>query len=342
MTNHFLADELPTKNVHIVGAIGAVLIVCAFLYWLNIRFLVDFEVLNPESPWKAHAEVARSVVENLIAGSIAAILLALTFKWIIQIIDPRDRVLEINSSNITDRLIKNAQTTRNYIFIGNTASFVSASILPVLSDSIRITGQPRTATLILIDPTYEDAVKSYSNFKQGILQSASKTADLNLARWVPPASDIKIESTLEVQAKVLSAIYLACYSSMQSGFSLNVYLRKTFTPFRADMSDTEIVLTQESADQSAVAFSSSGHFYGWYHKEADAQRMQSVKIDIDGQQIQTRLIGLAHPSRSKEEIQKSVHLMLQQFPHIASLASDAELVNKTASRISRPSSSYSV
>ncbi len=335
-----LSDEMPNGQRRVIVAVLAVGLLCAILYWLNIQITVIASDETVPREWRQHAEIIKSVLENLIAGAIAAILLALTFKWIIAFVDPKDRVIEISPNNITSRLLHNALRTRSYVFMGNTATFVSAAVLPVLSDSIRVSGIPRSVKLILIDPLDESAIKRYSEFKFRAMQTASKVGDQHLARWVPPITTPRGESSDEISAKALAAIYLCAFSSLQSGMEVSIFLRRSFTPFRADMTNTEVVLTQESANESAVAFPAQGHFYGWYHKEAEAQCMQATEIDVAGERNQLSHLGLAHPSSPREEIKKSLIALVGHFSHLKKLAENQTVIDNAAEKISRPSHAY--
>lgn len=340
MSQDILPNDMPARNKHVVAAVALVSVICAFLYWTDLHLAVAIEKNKISDEWKQHAVVIRAVLENLIAGAVAAVLLALTYRWIVAFIDPRDRVIEISPSSITNRLIKNAHRTRDYIFIGNTATFVTVAVLPVLSDSVRMTGHPRSVTLVLIDLMNPGAVASYSAFKLSGRHTASKVADQYLARWVPPLNKPQAETPNQISAKVLAAIYLAAFSCLQSGMMVSIYLRNSFTPFRVDMTDSEVVLTQESEKESAVAFSFSGHFYGWYHKEADAQRMQGVKVDIAGERENLRQLGLVHPSSTREEIKKSISAVVNHFPHLRPLAQNDEIISMAVERVARPSHGY--
>lgn len=341
MSNDLLPDDLPDRQFHVIAAVLVIVLICGVLYWIDFFYIAGKLEANQIGPeWKLHATVIRAVIENLIAGAVAAILLALTFRWIVAFIDPRDRVIEIPPRKITDRLLKNAQKTRDYIFIGNTATFVSTAVLPVLCDSVRKSGHPRSVTLILIDLMNDEAVKSYSAFKLSGKQTASKVADRQLARWVPPLNQPVGETSAEIKGKILAAIYLAAYSCLQSGMGVSIYLRNSFTPFRADMTDPEVVLTQESANESAVAFSSDGHFYGWYHKEADAQRMQGIKIDIADRREALRSLLLAHPSSTMEEIRAAIISVAKHFSHLRPIADNEDVVSIAAQRVTHPNHAY--
>lgn len=341
MTNYNpLSDEMPNGKRRVIVTVIAVGVLCLLLYWINLKVsaLASSEATPPD--WRQHAGIIKSVLENLIAGSIAAILLAITFKWIVALVDPLDRVIEINPNSITDRLVQNAIKTRSYVFIGNTASFVSAVILPVLSDANRNTGIPRLIKLILIDPVDSETLKSYSEFKLRATHTASKIGDQDLACWTAPLDNTKSESIEEISSKILAAIYLATYASLQSGIDVSIYLRKSFTPFRADMTNKEVVLTQESSNQTAVAFPAQGHFYGWYHKEAEAQCMQATKLDIVGERSKLQKLALMHPSSSKNEIRTALISLVNCFTHFKSLEANNAVIDQTVKRISRPSHAY--
>ena len=341
MKSNLLPDDLPDKKFHVLLAVLSISLICAVLYWIDFSFVAGpLEAGNIASEWKLHSTIIRAVIENLIAGAVAALLLALVFRWIVIFIDPRDRVIELPQQRITDRLLRNALRTRSYIFLGNTATFVSSTILPVLCDTVRKNGQPRTITLVLINPMDDASVASYSAFKLGVKQAASKVADKHLARWVQPLDMPVSETSEEIKGKVLAAIYLAAYSSLQSGMAVSVFLRNSFTPFRADISDDEVVLTQESSDESAVAFSSSGHFYGWYHKEADAQCIQGFRLDIAGQREELRKLPFAHPNSSNAEIKIAIYSLVKHFQYLNLLSDNEDVISIATKRVSSPNHVY--
>jgi hypothetical protein len=340
MSKDILSDELPRASRQVAASVGIVLAISVALY------AVDFQIANHTdaqdlSPFlKQNIPLLRSILENLIAGAVAALILALTYRWIVALIDPRDRVIEVSPDFITTRLLKNARHTRNYVFLGNTATFVTAAVLPVLVDAARTNGHPRTVKLFMIDPLDSQSVESYSSFKLGIAQTSSKVADADLARWVPRANNVKSEAPAEIAAKVVAAIYLAAWASLQSTISVTVYLRRSFTPFRVDMTDLESVLTQESATDSAVAFSSRGHFYSWYHKEADAQEMQAVALEFSTKQLDVQKLCLAAPSESEVKIEQALVRLLTAMPHLGKLAANQQIVSLAARRVARPTHAY--
>jgi hypothetical protein len=107
-----------------------------------------------------------------------------------------------------------------------------------------------------------------------------------------------------------------------------------------DMADNEIVLTQESPSEPAVAFASRGIFYGWYHKEAAAQFTQATTIDFSGNRERMLHLHLAHPSHPIAAIKDSIIAVAQHFPHIRSLATMPQIVEMAATRVANPQHSY--
>jgi hypothetical protein len=333
-------QDLPSSSRHRSYFLWIVIAISVALYGVDWQLVVAMELPDASAALKQHGQIIRSILENFIAGAIAAILLAFLYRTIVNLIDPADRVIEIERGGITARLIRNATRTRSYTFIGNTASFVSTVILPTLVDSARSSGQARKITLFLLDPTRQEAVLGYANYKDGARRAHSKVADQSLGRWVSPGITKGVESEEVVIAKVLAAIYYAAYAALPAGMEVTVYLRASFTPFRADISDSEAVLTQESASESAVAFSSSGHFYSWYEKEADAQRGQSTPLDLTKRQAELRALLLAAPSESVGQITVSLTQLLGVFPPLHPLIPRKDVLARAAKLIAHPSPPY--
>ncbi|MCY1167886.1 hypothetical protein D9M73_78600 [compost metagenome] len=336
-----IPDDLPQAPRHAWVAVAIVLSLCVALYVLDVYLTGWIKDQNFPAAHRLHTEIVKAVLENFIAGAIAALLLALTYRWVIQLITSGDRVLEISPSQITERLLKNAKLTRNYVFIGNTATFVTASVLPILVDSASSkNGSNRTIALYILDPTDPSSVSSYVVFKDRVDRSISKVSDSHLAQWIKPNLGEPSETHIDVKAKILAAIYLAAYASLHQGITMTVFLRKSFTPFRADISDAEVVLTQESASEAAVAFSKDGHFYRWYQKDAEAQQDQSQKLDFTSRRSLLRGLMLAHPRDSKIDIELSLVRLLENIDHLTHLKAFPQVLQATTARISRPTHGY--
>lgn len=337
MSDYTLSDDLPRATRHARVFVTVVILLSSILYYadLKINDWVSANCLQEELA--KHLKILQSILENLIAGATAALLLALTYRWIVTHIDPADRVIEIDPESITKRLLRNARATRSYIFIGNTASFVSTSALPVLIDSSRKNSHPRSLTMFLVDPRDEGTLRSYTEFKSRLAMADSRVADLATARWITPTK-CSTETEHDITVKVLSAIYLAAFASTQANMTVLVYLRKSFTPMRADITDLEVVLTQESKSESAVAFSSRGHFYSWYQKEAYAQEGQSILINLSV--LQEDFHPLTHPSGNREEIEVSLRKLLRCHEHLEIYASQDSLLGLVAEKIQNPSHQY--
>lgn len=345
MSQPLIQDDLPVNTRHVFIAFFVVLFLSLIFYWCDMKAISELQNeltknSNQETDFSRTLSIIRSVLENLIAGAWAALILALSFRWIVALIDPRDRVIEIPAGGIGARLRDNAKKTQRYTFLGNTATFVSATILPTLVDAAQLSGTPCKIDLYIIDPMDSLSVSSYASFKTQVSQARSAVANQTISRWVHPIFPTHIETDENVLSKLLAAIYLAAYTSVQSGIELRVHLRRSFTPFRADMVDSEVVLTQESANEPGVAFSHRGVFYGWYHKEAAAQLTQATTIDFSGNRVHLINLALAHPSDPINKIKSSISAIVQYFPYLSSLAIIPNIIDSAANRVANPRHSY--
>ena len=335
-----IQQDIPKSRRHRNAFVAIVTAVSIALYFLDLFLISEMESPSSSAVLKQHGQILRSILENLIAGAIAAVLLALLYRTVVNLIDPADKVLEIERGSITSRLVRNAAATRTYIFIGNTASFVGKAILPVLVDTSRATGQSRAITLYLLDPACQDGVVAYANYKNGLRLARAKMADQTTARWVSPGPTGAPESEDMVIAKILATIYLAAYAAIPAGIQVKIYVRPWFTPSRADISDREVVLTQESASESAVAFSSQGHFFSWYQKEAEAQREQATLLDLTALKSALRQLVLAAPSDPASQIEAALVRGRGLFPHLHSLLTRVELIQTAAKLVANPVHPY--
>lgn len=280
-------------------------VVALLLGFVVILYLADYLLTEAGGLGSTrHGLLARSILENTIAGAFAAIVLALSCRWAVRLVEPGDRVIEIPPGAISDRLKNNARRTSRYGFIGNTATFVTAAVLPILCARSQRSGQSVFVRIFIIDPRDTDVVTAYVRHKSRVRVSNSKIADYDLASWTRPSGESAAESFDMALSKLYACLYLCAYASKSSGVEIIVHLRKSFTPFRADVSDSEVILTQESASEAAVAFSANGHFYGWYDKETEALLQQCTPVALTGN-VDVERIHLAHPSSARTDIERS-------------------------------------
>lgn len=336
---------MPSRSRQVVAAVIAVAAFCTLLFFINIFVAKEIakEVAIPpagESDWSRGLVTVKSVIDSLIAAAIAALLLSFIFKLIVNLIDPQDRVLEIAPSDITARLQENARNTQSYIFIGNTATFVTASIIPILVDIAQLTNFRRSVELFILDPMSDQAVKSYISHKKRVAIAISEIFDQKSTRWIQQMEVGKVDDEDQVAGKLVAAIYFSAFASLQTSMEMRVFLRASFTSFGVDMSDKEVVLTQESTDEAAVAFSARGEFYKWYKKEAFSQQGQAVCIDFSRMRNELKNLSLPHPSCRPEIIRSSLICLLRLFPYLSSLSERQYVLDYAVARIKSPTHSY--
>ncbi len=343
--SNFFDPQVPSQRRQVIAAVIAVAAFCTFLFVVNIFVAKEIakEVAIPpagESDWSRGLVTVKSVIDSLIAAAIAALLLSFIFRLIVNLIDPRDRVIEIAPSDTTARLQENARNTQSYIFIGNTATFVTASIIPILVDIARLTNRRCSIDLFILDPMSAQAVKSYISHKNRVAIAISEIFDKKNSRWIQQMEVAKVDDEDQVVGKLVAAIYLSAFTSLQSSMQMRVFLRDSFTSFGVDMSDKEVVLTQESNDEAAVAFSARGEFYKWYKKEAFSQQGQAVCIDFARRRNELKNLSLPHPSGRSEIIRSSLICLLRLFPYLSSLSERQHVLDYAVVRIKSPTHSY--
>jgi len=330
--------DLPSHKRH-VQTIGVVLLISlALMYWLDISVstkaasgAVDVDKLR----WG----IAKAVIENLMAGIAAAFALAVAYRAVVRLFDPVDRVVEIGASEISGRLLRNARRTWKYTFIGNTATFVSASVLPIMLARAREARRGVVISIFIIDPRDEAAVHAYVSHKNRVRLARAQNADTYSPAWVRPSGQSNAEPPETTLAKLYACIYLCAYASKASGIDMGLFMRRSFTPFRADISETEAVLTQESSSESAVAFSSHGHFYGWYMKESEALQAQCERLDLSPTGAIAQL-ALEHPTGSRANIKASLVTLLGIASRGKPFTPSPAVLENAVNRIIRPSHSY--
>lgn len=335
-----LDSDLPKNQKHIWFTAIALTIFVIILFAIDVRLV---HILSPEKKGFTDIQgpILKSALESMMAGLFAAFILAVTYRWVIASIDPGDRVIEVKPEDITERLIKNAKASSRYIFIGNTATFVSACILPIFCARAQKSRTTKDLKFFIIDPRNDDVLNAYIEHKDRVRFARSRVADLDNAMWVPPIDEAPGETILQARAKLYACIYLCAFASRSSGIKIDLYLRRSFTPFRADVSDREAILTQESKSEAAVAFSARGNFYGWYYQESEALlgQCEEIKLSSDSK---IKFVNLVPPSSTKEEILTSLKALINAAPVTPNFTLSDDMYNEAVNRIRRPSHSYAI
>lgn len=279
-----------------------------------------------------------AISDNVIAGMVAAFILAVLYRTIVQWVDPRDRVVEVRADEITRRLLRNADHTRSYTFVGNTATFVASSIIPLLCATSRKTGRSQAVRVFVINPLMDEVIDAYVLGKFRGMIAASKVASEETASWVRPVPNSRASETpAAAKAKIISCLYLCAYAARHAGMSVELYLRGAFTPFRADITDREVILTQESPTEPAVAFSADGVFYGWYQKEVESLVGQCLRVDLMGSKEIAGVV-VVHPTSDRESVKRSLDELLEKvFPDHSF---EHEVIEMAIKKITLPGHSY--
>ncbi|MGU3626961.1 hypothetical protein [Comamonas sp. C24C] len=301
------------KIYFIIYSLLFILFCVVFLIFINNLEFTDNSKLN------SIVKSTNTIVENLIAGGVAAIILTLISDLILSFVDPKNKVEEISSSKISARLKLNANNTNNYLFIGNTASFVTKEIIPILFRKSFESHIKKNLSIYLLNPKCNDALEAYVSYKNRILFSDSKG---NFSYKECSICEGKKTSVDDVISTILCTIYMAAYVSQSNYVEVNVFFRSYFTPFRADISDVEVVLTQESKKDPAVGFSERGQFFYWYKKEADVLIYQSKKIDLNFLKLNNESTKITSPNDSNENIESSMDYLFGEVDFLKCLKND--------------------
>lgn len=306
------------QKLHFIGYSLLFVIFCSI-----ILFVVNFINIDSKSYFFVISKKSTiSIVENLIAGGVAAIILAFISDYILRFVDPKNKVEEIQSSKISSRLKFNAEKTSSYLFIGNTASFVTKEIIPIIFKKSVDTNIKKSISIYLLDPSCEEAVNAYVSYKNRILFSDSK-GQHNFGGC--KLCESKRISEDDVISTIICTVYIAAYVSQSNFVDVDIYFRKYFTPFRADISDAEVVLTQESKRDPAVGFSERGQFFYWYKKEADVLIHQSTQIDLSFLKKENFSIKITNPTDSEKNIGESIDLIFDRIEYLTNLKSSISL-----------------
>jgi hypothetical protein len=209
------------------------------------------------------AQFATSVIDNLAAGLIVALVGAL----LLLLIRTEEHVEEDISSlapwNIRAALLEPLLETKNYRFRGRSGRFVRATVMPALDEAGRRETQRRVLSMLLPDPADEANLGSYAHYRNSLaFENREWTVD-----------GIRVE----IVATILKAAYLA---NRNKFFEAHVYLKSDYAIFRMDMSDARLVMTREDPKWPGIICSGRSKFYASYEEEfrLEAEAAQELEL----------------------------------------------------------------
>jgi hypothetical protein len=172
----------------------------------------------------------------------------------------------IQPFEIDECLRAGAINTREWYYLGHTGRYIRSQILPFINKDSLAKNEYKKIKVIILDPLNDNLCGFYATYRND-----SRSIHITKNRW----SSERVRNDLI--ATVLCMIELHQANSMLEvdvGFLNNVSL------FRADISSSMALITQEDNQEPGIRYSSDSHFYRCYRRELELAWRQSQVLRI--------------------------------------------------------------
>jgi len=219
-------------------------------------------------------EFVISIIENLIGTIFISIAGAIGLYYLSP---PEDHDLyAITSIDPSGKAISKllrlaAKESSEWIFQGGSGTWLRSETMPLLAKEARVESSVIKLCVQIIDPTNAEAVKAYTDYRRGSDQP-----------------DWTVERT---QAELLATI-VACaiYTYAEPNLKIALYLRKTFSRFRFDLSSKYVVITTADPRAPAIKAPSHSHYYAQYKQDLLQATVTAAACKLENTVVENKKI----------------------------------------------------
>jgi hypothetical protein len=160
------------------------------------------------------------------------------------------------------------QRTDLWYFKGGTGTFIRAVTLPECIENARRRNGTLDFRIEILDPTDEEICERYARFRRSLSNRPDASGEL----WT-------VDRT---RKESFATILAACWHQQRSGLlKIDVWLSSTMTTFRADLSSSCVIITQEDPSTPALMIESDKIYYRRWNIELQYSREQARKVPIE-------------------------------------------------------------
>ena len=214
----------------------------------------------------AIAPLLRNQIVSLLSTIIVSGALATFFWWFRP---PPSRLPaggEIFPDTIGEHLRSAALEADEWEYVGHTARFVRASILPTLEKRAKSNGTQVKVRFVILDPTCGEVCEKYAQYR-----TLSRSSSIAPRPWTAE----------EVQVELLTSIICLIQAKAgQSNLDVHLAVTEQFTLWRFDRSDRQIIVTQEDPQQPAYRYLRGSRFYGYHRQECELIWSQAKVLPV--------------------------------------------------------------
>lgn len=245
-----------------------VLLASVLLALLRFHTLPELAILNKSGG----KEFLALLLEGLLVSLIVTTCIGSFIFWI----TPRtvaNSVMEVVHPKDIGPLLKEATNISEFwIYKGACGRYTRSTTLPKMAAAAKNEGIGRDVSIIIIDPTLDMVCDEYATYRSS-LKSANETAP-----WTRNSVKEEIIGT---------AVSAALYARTEPLLGVTLHLMQSFSAFRLDISQGDVIVTKEEKTASALRAQSGTYFYKSYKDDVRLAKRQARAIDLSQSKLHT-------------------------------------------------------
>lgn len=292
-----LKNKATRKNFLIIVALILLVILITRL------FVIPQIAVDPKPEYLSYIE---SLLDKIFISLLVAVFIGL-FIFYIEIPESEKKHSIIEPNRLNELFPKSRMETDFWYFSGGTGRFTRAETIPEISKISQARNEHRTIKILLIDPRDSALCKSYASFRKSLKSNKESKTD-----W----------SESYVRNEIIATICCsAIYKNLNPLLEISIYLKKTFSTLRIDLSKPFAIVTKEDKKEPALLIPEDTFLYRTYKEEIlqTAKQFESVDLSI---RIPDLPIGKTTPEIIKsicDQLQLSQSLETTDYEVIAKI-----------------------
>lgn len=243
------------------------LFVIVFLVFCVLLLLRTFVFNELDAAGKPnHAALLRAFFDTLMSTILVSSSVTIALLWVRYPVDESDSETFIQPFMIDECLRRGAVDTKEWYYLGHTGRYIRSQILPFINKDSLARNENKKVKVIILDPLNDNLCDFYATYRNNTRSNQSKQEVWTME---------KVRHDLF--ATVLCMIELQQANSM---LEVNAGFLAVVSLFRADISSSMALITQEDSQEPAIRFSCGSHFYKCYRRELELSWRQSYQLGI--------------------------------------------------------------
>lgn len=203
----------------------------------------------------AYAPFFRNLLDSLLATIFVSACIAGLLWWLRSPLSRTPASGEIFPDTIGRTLEAAAAASDEWEYVGHTGVYVRSKILPILEARSKSQSVAITIRFIIMDPFNRELCERYAEYR-----TRSRSSTISPRTW----TGLSVQSDL-----IATVIRLIRAKAAYPSLTIHLGLSPSFSVWRYDKSEREVVMTQEDPQQPAYRYLRGSRFFSYCRQEGE-------------------------------------------------------------------------